>query len=161
MKSRFALLALTLFTLGAAPGWSMDAADEPLVVEAPTFAHDAGRMSPRKAQRLVTLLYRAALFREPDPQGLAAWSQQVLQGGYAALVESAAQIGASPEYYSNVLPYHSAYETLNNMYWHLLRRQPDPSGTQAYLPYLEQGQAGVVMRAIVSSPEFASLWRPY
>ncbi|MBX3034705.1 MAG: DUF4214 domain-containing protein [Bdellovibrionaceae bacterium] len=108
----------------------------------------------RNADWIVNQLYRAALFREADPQG--AWHsiRVVREQGLAGLVAVARSIGNSPEYYRNIHNNRRAGEIVNNIYWQILGRQPDAEGFRSAIPQVRQGRTGDLLAGMVSSPEF-------
>ncbi len=128
-----------------------------LVMSNAARASERNHIGHRKAEYLVSMLYRGALFREPDPQGLSGWAQQVVNGQYQGLVDAASGFGSSPEFNYNVYGAHSTVDILTNLYGVLLQRQVDPSGWAAWLPLLDQHRGAEVVSGIVSSEEFRRL----
>lgn len=120
---------------------------------APRAEANHGGIHYRKAQHLVTLLYRGVLFREPDPRGLEAWTRRVFSGGYPALVHVARQFGESSEFTQQVCPNRSARSIVRNLYRVLLMRTPDPLASH-WVTLIEQGEGGEAIAGIVGSEEF-------
>jgi hypothetical protein len=152
-KTLFAVIALVALSAVSVVRAS-DLSEEALVSD---FAPARSHIGYRKAERLVRMLYRGALFREADPGGLQGWTQQVVNGQFAGLVNTASGFGGSPEFNYNVYAAHSTQDILRNLYYQLLNRDVDPSGWAYWLPMLDQHRGAEVVSGIVGSQEFRTL----
>jgi hypothetical protein len=92
-------------------------------------------------------LYRAALGREPDPQGLSNAASEIRFGNLEKFTNS---LVFSSE--SRALRL-STEERLEQIYQGLLGRSPR-EGAQSHLPQLQQGRTDYVVLTILNSEEF-------
>jgi len=110
------------------------------------------------AEDITTLLYNAALFREPEAAGLRYYVRILTSGGYRALTDVVAPgFGNSPEFQNVVLSRHSAEEVVENLYYYLLNRFPSQGESDFYVRMIFRGRGADAVVAIVRSPEFFSL----
>jgi uncharacterized repeat protein (TIGR01451 family) len=98
---------------------------------------------PLNAQ-FVAHVYRDLLHRDPDPLGLAAWSNFLDNGG--SRTQLVLGFESSPEYLG---------DQVDAVYALLLHRSADPGGRSAFLSFLESGGTFEQMEALIAgSPEY-------
>lgn len=107
----------------------------------------------REVERLVDLLYRAALNRRADYEGIAGFSREILNRGSQGLFDSARLIGSVPEF-NDIVRREGSRRVVYNIYRVFFNRTPDPSGLYNWSRLLEEGRGGDVMAGIVASEEF-------
>jgi hypothetical protein len=104
-------------------------------------------MTQEQSEYVAEHLYRAALGREPDAEGLSNATSEIRFGNLEKLTNSllysseGRALRLTPE------------ERLEQIYQSLLGRSPGP-GAQSHLPLLQQGRAGDVILTILNSEEF-------
>jgi len=95
------------------------------------------------AREAVAELYRGILLREPDPDGLAAYSERVRDRGYAGLAETAVEIARSEESRIALYRVGTSYEQrLAAIYEHLLGVAPTEVDRDQWREDLESLRAG-------------------
>lgn len=105
--------------------------------------------STEGAQNETNLAYADLLDREPDPQGLAFWTEFLRTGSVNTL---RFQHLASDEYFENTGGQNDAY--VEQLYSELLGRDIDPQGFSFYVDLLDSGTPRWwVSRTIYESPE--------
>ena len=107
----------------------------------------------RESQRLVDLIYEAALFRRADYQGLEAFSRVIRENGEIGLYNTARMIGSSEEF-QRIVRYDGARRVVYNIYEVFFDRMPDPEGLRTWTRLIERGQGGDALDGIVRSEEF-------
>ena len=119
----------------------------PVEVEPPPPTALPGRMTQAQSQYVAGHLYRAALGREPDAQGLANATSEIRFGNLEKLTNSlvysseSRALQLSPE------------QRLEMIYQGLLGRPPR-AGAQNHLPQLQQGRTADVILTVLNSEEF-------
>jgi hypothetical protein len=104
-------------------------------------------MTQAQSEYVAEHLYRAALGREPDPQGLSNATSEIRFGNLENLTNSLVYssegrtLRLSPE------------EWLEQIYQGLLSRPPG-KGAQGFLPQLQQGRTADVILTVLNSEEF-------
>lgn len=110
------------------------------------------------ARNAVAELYRGILLREPDPDGLAGYSERIRGRGYAGMMETAVEIARSEESRVSVYRNGASYEQrLAALYEHLLGIDPaeiDPDQWREDLESLRAGHLDRVVEEIAQSETF-------
>lgn len=112
-----------------------------------------GQQQGLNARRLVNLLFRGALMRQADSQGLEYFIGYIRNGGYAGLIQAARDIGNSSEM-SQLVWQSGPRRVVNSIYRVFFGRTPDP-GAEGWVRMFQQGRGGEALAGIVSSQEFA------
>ncbi|MFS4458717.1 DUF4214 domain-containing protein [Bdellovibrio sp. HCB2-146] len=107
----------------------------------------------RESQRLVDLIYEAALFRRADYEGLEAFSRVIRENGEIGLYNTARMIGSSEEF-QRIVRYDGARRVVTNIYQVFFNRTPEPEGLRTWTRLIERGQGGDALDGIVRSDEF-------
>jgi hypothetical protein len=85
------------------------------------------------ADRIIQRAYQDVLGRDPDPNGLSSYRNQILNNGWDEHDVRAALM-KSPEYrQKNTLTRQQAVEIVNRAYQRILGRDADPSGMEGYV----------------------------
>lgn len=106
-------------------------------------------IEPDAVQELVAELYRGILLREPDPEGLASYGEQIRARGYPGLIETAVDIARSEESRSSVYRNGATYEQrLGALYEHLLGIDPGEIDRNQWRDDLESLRAGDLDRVV-------------
>lgn len=147
------LAAILFFGLATPMGARADFDRNDGFENSPIEASSIGR---RKAQQLVTLMYRAILFRNPEPGGLQNWTNLILQNGEQGVFQAAYEIAESNEFRQNIAPRYSVRDIVTNYYRVFLGRAPDREGLRNWISLQRQGQYGEVAQGFVGSQEFRS-----
>lgn len=121
------------------------------------FVADMATRAVNNNPNAIRMLYRALLQRDPDADGLRAYTEMAERQGVRAVAES---IVASPEYRQRAtasgipLGVEAYTAPVRALYRHLLAREPDPGGLQAMTELASvYGMKGVIDR-VLTSPEY-------
>jgi hypothetical protein len=106
-------------------------------------------------ERAVTALYRQILEREPDADGLRAFST-ALSNGTKNVKEVVREIASSPEYNSRFVQGKSPEEAVRLLYRHILNRDADSEGLSNWVNTLKSQGLAAVVNGLVDSQEYAS-----
>jgi hypothetical protein len=109
-------------------GWT-----EQDVREALRKSDEYANIRGESAERIVRRAYLDVLKREPDPEGLAAYRQQVLENGWEYHdVRMALQRSPERRQTTRAIRESDAQEMVRRAYREVLNREPDASGLQSY-----------------------------
>ena len=112
----------------ARDGWT-----EQDVREALRNSAEYASLRNESADRIVRRAYLDVLKREPDPDGLASYRQQVIQNGWEYHdVRQALMRSAEKRQNRRVVREADAQEMVRRAYRQVLNREPDPGGMQSY-----------------------------
>lgn len=108
---------------------------------------------------LTEYLYRTILLRSADTSRLSHYSGTLATGKWEVFDDVSKVLASSAEYRSQICTigntkYQSPIERLDNFYQAFLLRCPDQSGVQSYLPMIENGNEGQVVKILTNSIEF-------
>lgn len=106
---------------------------------------------------VVTALYQQILEREPDPDGLEAWTRLLMNASLTTrgVVRSFLN---SAEYTSRFVAGRRPDEVVAFLYKHVLVRDPDPAGARGWPVVLSNSGYGAVVDGIVNSAEYTQRW---
>jgi hypothetical protein len=133
-------------------GWS-----EQDVREALRNSAEYASIREASADRIVRRAYLDVLKREPDPEGLAAYRQQVIEHGWE-YHDVRLALARSPErrQVRRAVPEEDAREIVRRAYLAVLSREPDPGGLATYTEKVmrEGWSQGDVERTLRDSEEY-------
>ena len=112
----------------------------------------------------IRMVYRRLLGRDPDPDGLAAYTSIAQRDGLGAVTES---IVSSPEYRQRAtatgMPLQSMdgyAESIRAMYRHVLGREADPGGMRALIELASVYGPREPVHRMLTSPEYQQRYGP-
>jgi hypothetical protein len=120
--------------------------------QSPEFLQRYGSLSNGA---FVTLLYQNVLGRNPDPTGLANWTNALNAGATRGQIMLG--FSESPEFKGT--SYNKVYVTM--MYVGMLRRSPDQIGFDNWVAALNSGASGLqIIQGFLGSPEYHNRFMP-
>ncbi|HUP57584.1 MAG TPA: metallophosphoesterase [Bdellovibrionota bacterium] len=111
-------------------------------------------VSRRTIEKAVDRAYRAILFRQSDPEGLADYANAISEQGMSGWRQTLQAIAESAEFRENVRPNRSDEEILTSFFEQLLGRPMDPESQAVLTPLLSGGQVAEVVERVGTSDEY-------
>lgn len=117
---------------------------------------------PKEAKGGVYALYRAVLWRDPDPDGGQNATNLFSSIGWSTYIENSRNMISSPEFEERIIPNHDTVSIINRIYSVFLGRCPKESELTTHFEHLENNEPGQITETVlkqVKPPDVQQIFR--